>query len=236
MRSEHDQQPDAGEAGDDGRLPAGSDWPDSGLSRRTLLRTAGAASMVLPAAVAASVAEASGQAGSAVPQGKSPRAQRGKFFNAAELALVDELGEIIIPTDAHSPGARAAGVALEIDRRLAELPALDPESAPAKRLWRAGMKWVQGAARKQAGASAFLQLPLEQRLAVVTDMARDEAKPTTMQARFFVALKEEVARAYYTSQIGIQQELQYKGNSYLQDFVGHEAGTVQIKRPIKPAP
>src|SRR2546427_6941060 len=29
-----------------------------------------------------------------------------KFFTAAELALLDELAELIIPADAHSPGAR----------------------------------------------------------------------------------------------------------------------------------
>ena len=33
------------------------------------------------------------------------------FFTPAELALVDELTEIVIPADEHSPGARAARVA-----------------------------------------------------------------------------------------------------------------------------
>ena len=48
-----------------------------------------------------------------------------RFFTPAEFALVDELTEMIIPTDAHSPGARAARVAGEIDRRLSE--SVEPE-------------------------------------------------------------------------------------------------------------
>ena len=42
------------------------------------------------------------------------------FFTRQELALVDELTEMIIPADEHSPGARAAKVAAYIDARLAE--------------------------------------------------------------------------------------------------------------------
>ena len=38
-----------------------------------------------------------------------------KFFTPEEFALVDELSEMIIPTDAQSPGARAAKVAAFID-------------------------------------------------------------------------------------------------------------------------
>src|SRR5207249_9801174 len=44
----------------------------------------------------------------------------GKFLTAAEYALLDELTELIIPADDHSPGARAAAVAAYIDGRLAE--------------------------------------------------------------------------------------------------------------------
>src|SRR5262249_32603109 len=42
------------------------------------------------------------------------------FFTPAEFEMVDELSELIIPADEHSPGARAAKVAEYIDRRLAE--------------------------------------------------------------------------------------------------------------------
>src|SRR5947207_12896046 len=58
-------------------------------------------------------------------QGRSVTAQSralapGKFLTPAEYALLEELTELIITADDHSPGARAAGVAGYIDGRLAE--------------------------------------------------------------------------------------------------------------------
>jgi hypothetical protein len=49
-------------------------------------------------------------------------AQTGKplYFTKDEFALLDRLTEIIIPRDAHSPGAHEAGVAAFIDRMVAE--------------------------------------------------------------------------------------------------------------------
>src|SRR5262245_26243011 len=43
-----------------------------------------------------------------------------RFFTPDEFAMVDELSELIIPADEHSPGARAAKVAEYIDGRLAD--------------------------------------------------------------------------------------------------------------------
>jgi hypothetical protein len=37
---------------------------------------------------------------------------------------------------------------------------------------------------------------------------------------FFRTTKDATIRGYYTSEIGIQQDLQYKGNQYLPEFVG----------------
>src|SRR3989475_11895493 len=62
-----------------------------------------------------------------------------KFFTAAELALLDELAELIIPADAHSPGARAAGVAAYIDFRLSD--SAEPEQ---QTKWRSGVAAVGG--------------------------------------------------------------------------------------------
>ena len=52
-----------------------TDFPDSGLTRRTLLRTAGVASVALPVAAA----------------GDAQAAARPRFFTSAQRALVDEL-------------------------------------------------------------------------------------------------------------------------------------------------
>ncbi len=136
------------------------------------------------------------------------------FFTPEELALVDELSELIIPADAHSPGARAARVAPYIDSRLAE--AWEEQDRVD---WRDGLKRVDQLAG-EAGGKTFMQSSGEQRIAVLTRMAQDENAPKQPEELFFAKLKARVVDAYYTSEIGIKQEMEYKGNSYLTDFAG----------------
>jgi hypothetical protein len=141
------------------------------------------------------------------------------FFTADELALVDELSEIIIPADPHSAGARAAKVGAYIDARLAE--AWDEQD---RVRWRDGLKLVESLSREATG-KAFLQASPDERVAVVARMARNEGKPQEPAERFFAELKARVVRAYYTSEIGIKQEMEYKGNSYLPEFVGFDVSS-----------
>ena len=129
-----------------------------------------------------------------------------RFFTPAEFAMVDELSDMIIPTDEVSPGARAARVAGEIDRRMADTV----ESEPRER-WRTGLRAVNDLAREMTGKT-FMQATPEQRLAVLTRMAANEAEPKTPAERFFAQIKRATTRAYYTSKIGIHQDQRYKGN------------------------
>ena len=135
------------------------------------------------------------------------RAFAARFFTPAEFAMVDELSDMIIPTDELSPGARTARVAGEIDRRMAD--SIDPE--PKKR-WRDGLRAVNDLAREMTG-KAFMQGTADQRLAVLTRMAANERDPKTPAERFFGYLKRSTARAYYSSKVGIQDQ-RYKGNVY----------------------
>lgn len=139
-----------------------------------------------------------------------------KFFTADEFALLDELSEMIIPTDPHSPGAKAAKVAAFIDARLAE--AWDEKD---RTDWRAGLAQVDRLA-KEAGGQPFVQLPEAARVALLTRMAANESAPKKPEELFFNELKSRVAQAYYTSEIGIKQEMEYKGNTYLAEFVGYD--------------
>jgi hypothetical protein len=142
----------------------------------------------------------------------------GKFLTAAEYALLDELTELIIPADDHSPGARAAGVAGYIDGRLAE--SLEPDW---QARWRSGLQAVEALSRELNG-KAFLEATPEQRVAVLTRMAAGEQDPKTAPERFFRELKGRTAHAYYTSKIGIHLDQEYKGNVYQRgEFAGYDA-------------
>ena len=165
------------------------------LERRDLLKIAAAA------AYAGKLAEAQGQT---------------RFFSPDEFAVLDELTEIVIPADDHSPGAHAAGVAAYIDARLGETLEQDKQE-----LWRRGLKLVDRLSMEM-NSQPFLKANAAERRAVVERMARNEDEPKTPQEVFFKELKRATVRAYYTSEIGIQQEIEYKGNVYLNEFVGTE--------------
>jgi hypothetical protein len=142
-----------------------------------------------------------------------------RFFTPSELALVDELTELIIPADDHSPGAKAAGVARYLDGRLAE--AFPPAAQETHQLWRDGLARVEALAREMHGKS-FMTASADERVAVLTAVSRNERTPKTLDERFFAELKGATVRAYYTSKIGIHQELQYKGNTVLAEFAGED--------------
>jgi hypothetical protein len=132
--------------------------------------------------------------------------------------LVDELSDMIIPTDVTSGGARAAGVAAYIDGRLAE--SFEPE--PQTR-WRAGLQAVEDLSREQNG-KAFMESTPAQRFAVLTRMAAAESDPKSPAEQFFREIKSATIRAYYTSKIGIHDDQQYKGNVYQTgDYAGSDA-------------
>jgi len=160
-------------------------------------------------ATAAGAAAAAAAAG-ALPAMPVPPLPQGapRFFTPAEFAVVDELSDMIIPTDAQSGGARAAGVAAYIDARLAESFEKEP---PAR--WRAGVQAVEALSREMSGKTFMAATP-EQRLAVLTRMAAGEKEPKTLAERFFGEIKGFTVRAYYTSKIGIHDDQQYKGNVY----------------------
>jgi len=144
----------------------------------------------------------------------TPLAGRAAFFTPEELAIVDELTEMIIPTDEHSPGARAAKVAAYIDSRLAE--AWEEQE---RTDWREGLKRIDQLSRESSGMS-FMQSSADERLRVLTRIAQQEKEPRQPEELFFAKLKSRVVDAYYTSDVGIKQDMEYKGNSYLTEFVG----------------
>ena len=187
------------------------------LTRREVLKMAGGAAVVAPLAAALGPA-------AAAPALAAPAAPA--FFTAAEFRLLDELTELIIPTDEHSPGARAAEVAAYIDRRLADYDPALPELAETREAWKTGLASIDQLSREMHG-TAFMDASEEKRVAVLERVAKAEDSATTPAEKFFGQLKGWTARGYYTSRIGIHQEMEYKGNTMQPgDYAGVEAGSV----------
>ena len=183
--------------------PRSDDFSRSVTSRREMMKLAAGAMIVPPVF-------------QAKPRARKSQPKTRRFFTQAEFTLVDELSELIIPADDHSPGARAAKAAEYIDQRLAESPEEEP-----KREWREGLKLIDQISNEMSGRS-FMQASPEQRVALLERIAQNETNPQKPEEKFFVELKTRVAHAYYTSKIGIHHELEYKGNTYLREFVGED--------------
>jgi hypothetical protein len=168
--------------------------------------------------------------------GAAPALGPGRFFDAAEMALLDDLVETIIPQDEHSGGARAAGVAAYIDGRLAEYDPAIPDLRDERLKWKAGLALVDAQAREVSG-TRFLEASPAQRIAVLQKLAAGEEDPKTDGERFFVELKDWTAFGYYTSRIGIHDEMEYKGNTLLAEFSGTDPATLPaIPPPADPRP
>ena len=152
-----------------------------------------------------------GQAGAGTAGKKTP--YKAKFFKPEQMALIATISELIIPADDHSPGAKAAEVPEFIDLMISESP------EETKKLWTDGLAAVDKKSQDQYQA-AFNKATGEQQVALLTEISKNEMKPQTLEERFFKAIKNMTIDGYYTSKIGIHQELQYKGNTYLKEFKG----------------
>ena len=168
------------------------------MQRRRLLQliSVGALSPGFDALRAAEACRAI-QAGPAEPY-------RLRFFRPDENELLDALMEMIIPADAHSPGAREAKVSLFADWMVSHEPAATQQE------WRAGLQRINEEARKTSPADAL------------ATAAAGEAHPESDLHRFFIRLKQMTVDGYYTSEIGLHLDLQYQGNQHLLKFSGCE--------------
>jgi hypothetical protein len=127
-----------------------------------------------------------------------------QFFTSAEDRLIDHIAELIIPADEHSPGAHAAGVSKYIDLVVAGSP------ADVQATWKTHL----------AAMGTFLDLSPGDQKSTLDKLSAVELHPARPAEHFFAAMKKATLFGYYTSQVGLIQELEYKGNAVLSGFPG----------------
>jgi Gluconate 2-dehydrogenase subunit 3 len=123
-----------------------------------------------------------------------------KFFTDDESRLLDQLMELIIPADDHSPGAHEAQTNLFADLMVAG------SSEDVKKQWQDGIRLIRGDAVGSSLSEALRRA------------AANEENPKTDLDRFFILLKQMTVNGYYTSATGIHKEMEYVGNTYLAAF------------------
>jgi hypothetical protein len=187
---------------------------DIRLDRRNWLVSS--ASAVAATLLPASVLQAQAPQTSAETPEPAPKSAsaNGHFFTAAQHAFVDEFTETILPADSHSGGAKAAKVADYIDWVLRTATNDDQRA-----LWREGIHLVD-TMNQHYHSKSFVASSLEERVATVKILSDNDHMTDLPEVRFFVEAKHLTVQGYYTSSIGIHDELQYKGNRINQEFVG----------------
>ena len=85
--------------------------------------------------------------------------------------------------------------------------------------WREGLHLVNVMAQHYHGKS-FVESAPEQRVAVLKVLSDNEHMTDLPEVRLFAELKRLTVEGYYTSKIGIHDELEYKGNRINQEFYG----------------
>jgi hypothetical protein len=123
-----------------------------------------------------------------------------QFFTEEESRLLDQLMEMIIPADDHSPGAHEAGTNLFADLMVAT------SDTAFKKQWQDGIRLI----REEATGSSLAE--------ALRRAAANEENPKTDLEQFFVLLKQMTINGYYTSATGIHKEMEYIGNTYLVAF------------------
>ena len=141
-------------------------------------------------------------------------------FTAADIALLDEIAETILP-ETSTPGAKAAKTGAFM-----ALMVTDAYTEPAQRVFRDGMRKLDDACRLKYNAS-FLTASPAQRLALLE--ALDREQKTAMEERanaprsrapaaepagdgpahYFRMMKELALLGYFTSEIGYTRAMRY---------------------------
>jgi gluconate 2-dehydrogenase gamma chain len=130
-----------------------------------------------------------------------------RFFTQMQMPVIARLTDLIIPpTD--TPGAAAAGVPEYIDLVVNEDPKL-------QKIFHEGLPALDKMSESRFATSTFLQLTEAQQVEILTSLSESKAGG---DAGFFTAIKSLTADGYYTSRIGLLQELGYNGNTYLAAF------------------
>jgi hypothetical protein len=126
-----------------------------------------------------------------------------RAFTEGEFALISRVADLIIP-ETDTPGALKAGVPFYVD-------AVCAESDPLMLVVRKGLAWLAG--------TGFLKLGETEQVALLQTLSKEaESGSDGDPERFWRAIKSMTADGYYTSKIGLRDELGYKGNTVLDHF------------------
>jgi hypothetical protein len=188
------------------------------LNRRDALRTLAAGTVgivTMPLWVESLAAQARAEAHAHTADGAlQAQSWTPAVLTARQNDAIVSLTELIIPaTD--TPGARAALVNRFIDRVLSSAPATERDE------FLKGLTWLDARCRARFGGDIAAATPANL-TAVLTPLSEEGTQPAEVATgvAFFRALKSMTISGYYTTEIGLRQELGEDGRMVLPAFQG----------------
>jgi hypothetical protein len=137
-----------------------------------------------------------------------------RVLTARQNEAVVTLTELIIP-QTETPGAKAALVNRFIDRVLNDAPPADRDT------FLRGLAWIDERTRALFG-NDFVRATAADQTALLTRLS-EEGNPSgeaPLGVEFFQAIKSMTINGYYTTQIGLRQELGDDGRLFHAEFAG----------------
>lgn len=137
-----------------------------------------------------------------------------RVLDERQAETVAIICELIIP-ETTTPGARSVGVPEYLEFTLGRA------SAATRRRFLDGLEWVERRAMRLFDYS-FAALDHDRQVALLEGIERADASEMGMRigVAFFKDIKDRTIFAYYTSRVGLLEELAYKGNAALPSFPG----------------
>jgi hypothetical protein len=135
------------------------------------------------------------------------------FLNEADFRAVSRIADLIIPAT-NTPAASGAGVPAYIDTVISR----DPDQ---QQLVADGLRWLDAEATRTS-SKKFMDLPESAQIKILELLceAADAGSSLARNVQFFALIKKLTADGYYTSKIGLIDELGYNGNTVLANFTG----------------
>jgi len=201
-------------------------------SRRDVLRTLSLGGLGAAAATsgwAETLAALAHDHAHAAPPPATPAADWApRVLNAHQNETVVALTEAIIP-QTETAGAKAALVNRFIDT------VLEDADVHERKEFTRGLAWVDERSQALFGAD-FIAAPPEQQNALLTIMSSGKAKSVADQigSEFFQAIKSMTITGYYTSEIGMKEELGDDGQVFFTEFKGCTHPEHGAPAPSKP--
>ncbi|WP_375583933.1 gluconate 2-dehydrogenase subunit 3 family protein [Cyclobacterium xiamenense] len=127
-----------------------------------------------------------------------------KIVDSKAIALMDEIGETILPESEKSPGAKSAGIGMFMAKMIS-----DCYSDAERTMFMDGLKKIDELSQK-AHAKDFVALTSQQRTDILIPLDREATEAgQDGHSHFFSLMKQLTLLGYFTSEIGVTQALRY---------------------------